>query len=109
MVLRRRQKLTQAVCAQRAGISKAYLVLLENQGANASLSVVCRIARALQVEVGELFSGDVSASESEPQGTPESALKSIIGALEAVQQAITRAENEVRRLQTDARATRTEP
>jgi len=53
--LREGQNLTQAQLAQRAGLPRATLSLLESGSANPTLAVVSRVCRALDVRLEELL------------------------------------------------------
>ena len=52
--LRARQGLTQAVLAQRAGVTLGYIGRLEIGRHDPQLSTLCKIAKALRVSIAEL-------------------------------------------------------
>jgi transcriptional regulator with XRE-family HTH domain len=56
---REKAGLSLAQLAAAAGITKAYLVRLENQAGNPSLEVVARIAEALDLTVADMVGGPV--------------------------------------------------
>jgi transcriptional regulator with XRE-family HTH domain len=53
--LRKLVGLTQSQLAKAAGMSNAYVVEIENHGANLSLNALLRLAKALNVSPGSLF------------------------------------------------------
>jgi transcriptional regulator with XRE-family HTH domain len=56
---REKAGLSLAQLAQRSGLTKAYLVRLENQGGNPSVEVVTQIADALDLTAADLLGGPV--------------------------------------------------
>jgi transcriptional regulator with XRE-family HTH domain len=56
---REKSGLSLAQLAKAAGLSKAYLVRLENQAGNPSLEVVAQIAEAMDLTVADLVGGPV--------------------------------------------------
>jgi transcriptional regulator with XRE-family HTH domain len=56
---REKAGLSLAQLSERAGLTKAYLVRLENQGGNPSVEVVARIAEALDLTAADFLDGPV--------------------------------------------------
>ena len=52
--MRKEQGLSHATLADRAGLTKAYVIRLEGQQQDPRLSVVERLAKALKVTIGKL-------------------------------------------------------
>jgi len=69
--LRQRRGWSMLKLAQRAGISKAYLLKLEKGEANPTEEVIKRLATALEVRAGLLL-GEVEPSDSHRQEMPDS-------------------------------------
>jgi transcriptional regulator with XRE-family HTH domain len=63
-VLRSRKSFTQAVLAEKADISIIFLSSIERGTKYPKPDVLARIAQALEVEVFELFKGDLAPSDS---------------------------------------------
>ena len=63
-VLRTQRDFTQAVLAEKAGISVIFLSSIERGTKYPKPDILARIARALEVEVFELFKGDLVPSDS---------------------------------------------
>jgi transcriptional regulator with XRE-family HTH domain len=63
-LLRTRQDFTQAVLAEKADISIIFLSSIERGAKYPKPDVLARIAKALEVEVFELFKGDLAPSDS---------------------------------------------
>ena len=53
-MLREERKMTQEALAERAGISRVYLAMLETQRQDPRLSTVVKLAKALRVKVSAL-------------------------------------------------------
>ncbi|MDR1901446.1 MAG: helix-turn-helix domain-containing protein [Treponema sp.] len=62
--LRSRRVFTQAVLAEKAGISVIFLSSIERGSKYPKSDVLARLAKALKVEVFELFKGDLVPSDS---------------------------------------------
>jgi transcriptional regulator with XRE-family HTH domain len=62
--LRSRKEFTQAVLAEKAGISIIFLSSIERGAKYPKPDILARIANALAVEVFELFKGDLVPSDS---------------------------------------------
>jgi len=56
---REKARLSLARLAERSGLTKAYLVRLENQAGNPSVEVVGQIAEALELTIADLVGGPV--------------------------------------------------
>jgi transcriptional regulator with XRE-family HTH domain len=69
---REKARLSIAQLAQAAGLSKAYLVRLENAGTNPSLGVLGQIANALDITVADLVRGPAVRFEVEEAEIPPS-------------------------------------
>ena len=54
---REARKLSQLALALEAGLSKTYLCDVEKGRRNPSFTIICRIAKALEMEPSELLSG----------------------------------------------------
>lgn len=61
--VRRQRGLTLAILAEQTGLTKSYLSKIERQQSTPSIAVALRVARALDVDVAQLFS-DRSADET---------------------------------------------
>lgn len=57
---RKQLDISQEVLADLAGIDRTYASQLERAIANPSLSVLCRLANALQISLPDLLNGDVN-------------------------------------------------
>lgn len=53
--LRIKKKISQVEIASEVGVSKGFISLLENGSANPTLTTITKVAKALGVNVGELF------------------------------------------------------
>jgi transcriptional regulator with XRE-family HTH domain len=61
--VRKQRGLTLAILAEQTGLTKSYLSKIERQQSTPSIAVALKVARALDVDVAQLFS-DKSADES---------------------------------------------
>ena len=54
--IRTEQLLGVRALAEKSGVAKSYIGAIEKGGANPTIRVLCRLAAALEVDVGDLFS-----------------------------------------------------
>lgn len=69
---REKAGLSLAQLAARSGLTKAYLVRLENQAANPSIEVLGRIAEALDLTIADLVGGPVIRYVGDAEEVPAS-------------------------------------
>jgi transcriptional regulator with XRE-family HTH domain len=69
---REKAGLSLAQLASRSGLTKTYLVRLENQAANPSIEVLGRIAEALDLTIADLLGGPVIRYVGDEEGLPTS-------------------------------------
>lgn len=69
---REKAGLSLAQLAARSGLTKAYLVRLENQAANPSIEVLGRIAEALDLTIADLVGGPVIRYVGDEEEVPAS-------------------------------------
>ena len=79
--LRRREGLSLDRLAERSGLSKGTVVGIENERANPSIAILCRLAAALSVSVADLVGEPDGAETSRPaeQTTPKRLWESPVG------------------------------
>lgn len=68
--LRKERGLTLEALAAQTGLTKSYLSKIERERSTPSIAVAMRIARALDVDVGQLFADDASRSRMTIERAP---------------------------------------
>jgi transcriptional regulator with XRE-family HTH domain len=70
--VRRQRGLTLEQLAEQSGLTKSYLSKIERRQSTPSIAVALRVARALDVDVGRLFSDDTATEKITVDRAPDS-------------------------------------
>ncbi len=54
--IRKEKKLSTEQLAKKSGVARSYIQKIEDGGSNPSIAVLCKLAKALQIPVYDLFS-----------------------------------------------------